>query len=186
MAVPYVHPSTNPEYASDLKYKAPYPEEECTHPIISATSALMALQAEGRELNRKQIHESLELLAMQVLGDNFEQLEVMLAVQAQVLHRMFTYATEKLAGKEAHPKNPYATIALKAQSYCRQTIAALVRVKQMQALARERQSFQKPRNGMDNSEMQHVIKELYGRDPHRKSAQEPPPQARPECERAAT
>jgi hypothetical protein len=112
------------------------------HPSINAmkgaAGSVLKLQSfpHGTR-NRQQGEKELRALAINVSCGYFEELEGMLAAQAQMLHAIFTHAADRYAEAHSDEKNRadekkvklYSTIALKAQSYCRQTVAALARIK---------------------------------------------------------
>jgi len=58
--------------------------------------------------------------------------EAIFASQAQLLHGIFAHAVDEYAscGTEEHKAKIYSAIALRAQNYCRMTLAAMARMKE--------------------------------------------------------
>lgn len=104
--------------------------QNCTDPLFSGASSLMRLEAPSQKFDASGVQEALKSQAQQISQNDLSGIETMLSVQTQMLHTLFAQAIEKYATARGFDSfKHYGNIALKAQSYCRMTVAAISKVK---------------------------------------------------------
>jgi hypothetical protein len=99
-------------------------------PIVADMLVKLQNPASPKRATPEQIARELKAQADELAAGDLSRLEMMLATQAHVLHHLFTRSTERYA-EEALPERAkvFIDLALKAQTYCRLTVAALARLK---------------------------------------------------------
>lgn len=96
--------------------------------VLSANTLIQLSQGEGLEL--VPMAEALQGFAEKIAKGDLGQVEVMLAVQLQILHTIFLKATNRMATADYIPQyQAYGAVALKAQNLTRMTAATLAEMK---------------------------------------------------------
>lgn len=106
------------------------PGAPCADPVLAAIDSLIKLDGEGHT-NDPALTETLMKQQIAALESNdFSRMEEILVCQTHMLHKLFAQSVTQYAeARSDDRKRLMGGLALKAQTYCRQTITTLRRIK---------------------------------------------------------